>query len=394
MNNETTWVNPSAKRWQDLTWLVVANIGFRVLSGLTTIALIFFLPPEQYGQYSFAVFWSWILVLICTLGLPEYLVKVQDLQLFRPAMVLTSLLAWVIGGVLLVVLNALVSWWLLIWFFFAAWVIGINDILLAALRTKNQFRRQAYLVTVNGLLLITFLPFLAWQESSLKLLGQCYLAIFLLLFLFHWQRDLKGTALNRLLPVIKATLPYGWVATGLMVTPVVIATLGHSLLTKELSGSFNLFTALFLAGTSVVIALDQGFFAKIVKGHSRYGTYGLVSMAFAVGLPLGLYFMGILLSPWVPSGYQVTPTWFLWLGLALGCRFISQWLIVGYRLEDALVRVGYIQLLTLSLSLLGILYWQPNSVAQLSFILIFAECSFAVSLAVFRTRSIPKVASI
>lgn len=338
-----------------LGWMLLAGITFRLLSGLTTILMSYFLMPNAYAEFMTGVYWCLLITLISQAGLADLLVR-QRLQItFATAQeTLTQALVLVIlVGLIVVVLvygiviSARFSPEGHVFFALsalAAIITALNTVSQGAMRAEGWAILQARLLLATAVLVNFGLMGLAYIWGDIVVLGAWYLAAFLCLNIAHifalvrlgllktyWPR------LSSLSSLIRKTFKFGLVPILMMTLPTLAATQSLQLSGSAHAGSFALMIALFLAAAAVSLVLDQVFFPILTAKPDPQAAAAYVLVALFVSLP-AVFIFG-LNGPNLAHGvfsdqYARLEEIIPWLAVLIPVRFLGHALTVICRLHD------------------------------------------------------------
>lgn len=342
---------------QRINWMLGASIIFRVLSAITTLSMTYFLAPEVYAEYSFAMSVSLLTALIAAAGLPDYIVsRAANGRSYTASLVWQSWIAnFLLGGLCLLVITAVV--WpqtisldgkqgiLLI--NVATVLASGNVISQAALRAIHRVSTQAKLMLVSISLSTTALLTTAALGGSVTQLGVATLLVFVVMFTLHvlvlrrYQlfAQVRFT-LGELLRLLRHTFPYGLVVMLEMAIPVVASYMVLTRFDSTLAGSFNLMITLLLSAMMIATAVDQTFYPVLVSSRPASRSRimaGYLLFSLFVALPAFLiFFFHAQAIAHIPIflKYPNLATYLRLLAYSVPLHFVAKVCTVYFRLQD------------------------------------------------------------
>lgn len=274
-----------------LFWILTSKILYRLLSSTATIAMIFLLSTKEYGLYSFALYWSLVIVLIATVGLNDYIVyqlssivsaskddektKTELSHLTIDAFLLATLLG-VLSSVAILYLSKEIAgpevWWPLFYMCLSAICAAYIEIIHAVLRVLGKMHIQAKLTFFMALMILIVYPLVAFYTHSALYISLTYFLASLLFVIVHvlycFNTDLFYSirlSLRISIAMLGSTWKFGGSAILIMLLPILITSLAVNSLGVAKAAPFNLFIGIYLAGNTITMVLDQVMYPRYMR---------------------------------------------------------------------------------------------------------------------------------
>ncbi len=347
--------------FKTLSWMLSAGFLLRLVSGLTTISLAYFLPVIDYGQLTTGIFWSLLIILFAGSGLANMFVNRSfSLSHNEKAIHLYHFL-------ILSIFLGLIALWLIYYLVIEAGSTGpgsafyilcgisaiftaLNNIAQGALRAADKIVVQSQLVMATALLVNVGLFMLAWHKQDIITLGVWYVASFLMLFILHIivlrfyrMLTISSIRLAFLFLSMRASVPFNLVPILMTLLPVLSSTAMYYSYGLQTVGSYNLVISFYFAATSVSVILDQVFHPLLLKNKSNIGgtATGYLLVCLFISLP-ALYLFGLyapqFATSYFPEKYIHFNEMILILAMLIPLRFANHAFSVYLRVNNRQAR--------------------------------------------------------
>ena len=271
-----------------LSWILTSKILYRLLSSAATIAMIFLLSTQEYGLYSFALYWSLVIVLIATIGLNDYIVyqlssivsaskngektKTELSHSIIDAFLLATVLG-VLSSVAVLYLSDEIAgpavWWPLFYMCLSAILAAYIEIIHAVLRVLGKMHIQAKLTFFMAFAILMLYPLVAFYTHSALYISLTYFLASLLFVVVHvlycYNTNLFYSiriSFKLSFAMLGNTWKFGGSAILIMLLPILITSLAVNSLGVAEAAPFNLFIGIYLAGNTITMVLDQVMYPR------------------------------------------------------------------------------------------------------------------------------------